>query len=148
MFVATKWTYMLKVQSLVFSLLTLNSTFPAKLWIQIRIQIQVQEYEYNYKYQDLFRSSHPEVFLGKGVLKIGNKFTGEHPCRSAISIKLQDNFIEITLRHGCSSVNLLYIFRTPLGDCSCLFFKYYYRELKKNLFYVHFNPLATNVPII
>ena len=31
------------------------------------------------------RSSHPEVFLGKGVLKICNRFTGEHPCRSAIS---------------------------------------------------------------
>ena len=25
------------------------------------------------------RSSHPEVFLGKGVLKICRKFTGEHP---------------------------------------------------------------------
>ena len=34
------------------------------------------------------RSSHPEAFLGKGVLKICSKFTGEHPCRSAISIKL------------------------------------------------------------
>ena len=33
------------------------------------------------------RSRHPEVFLGKGVLKICSKFTGEHPCRSAISIK-------------------------------------------------------------
>ena len=32
------------------------------------------------------RSSHPEVFLGKSVLKICSKFTGEHPCRSAISI--------------------------------------------------------------
>ena len=32
------------------------------------------------------RSSHPEVFLGKGVLKICIKFTGEHPCRSEISI--------------------------------------------------------------
>ena len=32
------------------------------------------------------RSSHPEVFLGKGVLKICSKFTGEHPCQSAISI--------------------------------------------------------------
>ena len=30
-----------------------------------------------------------------------------------ISIKLQSNFIEITLRHGCSPVNLLHIFRTP-----------------------------------
>ena len=60
-----------------------------------------------------FRSSHPEVFLGKGVLKICSRFTGEHPCRSALSIKLQSNFIEITLRHGCSLVNLLHIFRTP-----------------------------------
>ena len=34
------------------------------------------------------RSSHLEVFVGKGVLKICSKFTGEHPCRSAISIKL------------------------------------------------------------
>ena len=59
------------------------------------------------------RSRHPEVFLGKGVLKICSKFTGEHPCRSAIWIKLQSNFIEITLRHGCSAVNLLHIFRTP-----------------------------------
>ena len=58
------------------------------------------------------RSSHLEVFLGKGVLKICSKFTGEHPYRSAISIKLQRNFIEITLRHGCSPVNLLNIFRT------------------------------------
>ena len=32
---------------------------------------------------------------------------------SAISIKLQNNFIEIALRHGCSPVNLLHIFRTP-----------------------------------
>ena len=59
------------------------------------------------------RSSHPEEFLGKRVLKISNKFTGEHPCRSGISIKLQSNFIEITIGHGCSAVNLLYIFRTP-----------------------------------
>ena len=34
----------------------------------------------------VFRSSHPEVFLQKGVLKICSKFTGEHPRRSAISI--------------------------------------------------------------
>ena len=59
------------------------------------------------------RSSHPEVFLRKGVLKICSKFTAEHPCRSAISIKLLCNFIEITLRHGYSPVNLLHIFRIP-----------------------------------
>ena len=58
----------------------------------------------------LIRSSHPEVLLAKGVLKKWSKFTGEHPCWSAISIKLQ---IEIALRHGCFPVNLLHIFRTP-----------------------------------
>ena len=60
-----------------------------------------------------FRSSHPKFFLGKGVLQICSKLTGEHLCRSAISMKLQSNFIEIALRHGCSPVNLLHIFRTP-----------------------------------
>ena len=34
------------------------------------------------------------------------------PFRSAISIKLLYNFIEIGLQHGCSPVNLLHIFRT------------------------------------
>ena len=59
-----------------------------------------------------FRSSRPEVFLGKGVLKIYSKFTGEHTCRNVISIKLPGNFFEIALRHGCSPLNLLHIFRT------------------------------------
>ena len=58
-------------------------------------------------------SSHPEVFLGKAVLKICSKCTGEHPRRSVISIKLPSSFIEITLRHGCSPVNLLHVFRKP-----------------------------------
>ena len=40
----------------------------------------------------LYRSNSLEVFLGKGVLKICSKFTGEHPCRSVISIKLLCNF--------------------------------------------------------
>ena len=60
----------------------------------------------------IFRSSRPELFLRKGVLKICSKFTGEHPCRSVISMKLLCNFIEVALRHGCSPVNLLHIFRT------------------------------------
>ena len=51
--------------------------------------------------------------LRKAVLKICSKFTGEHPCRSVISINLQSNFIEIALRLGCSPVNSLHIFRTP-----------------------------------
>ena len=54
-----------------------------------------------------YRSSTPEVFLGKGVLKISYKFTGKNPCWSVISIKLLCNFTEIPLRHGCSPVNFL-----------------------------------------
>ena len=60
----------------------------------------------------MISNSHPEVFLEKGVLKIYNKFKGEHSCRSAISIKLLCNFIEITLQHGGSLVNFLHFLRT------------------------------------
>ena len=59
------------------------------------------------------RSSRPEVFLGKGVMKICSKFTGERPCQSMISLKLESNFMEITLRLGCSHVHLRHIFKTP-----------------------------------
>ena len=45
-------------------------------------------------------SSRPDVFLGKGVLKICSKFTGEQPCQSVISIKLLCNFVKITLGNG------------------------------------------------
>ena len=61
-------------------------------------------------YEDAFgltRSSLPEVFSKKDVLKICSKSTGEHPCGSVISINMLCNFIEITLKHGCSPVNLL-----------------------------------------
>ena len=47
-----------------------------------------------------FRSSPPELFLGKGALKLYSKFTQEHPCGSVISTKLQNNFIEIKLCMG------------------------------------------------
>ena len=43
------------------------------------------------------RSSHLEVFLGKGVLKIWSKFTGEHPCSSV-------SLIHCTSPYGCSPV--------------------------------------------
>ena len=33
-----------------------------------------------------YRSSPPEVFKVKGVLKICSKFTGEHPCRSVFDV--------------------------------------------------------------
>ena len=43
------------------------------------------------------RCSNPGVFLGKGVLKIWSTFIGEHPCRSAISIKLLWNWNDISV---------------------------------------------------
>ena len=52
----------------------------------------------------IVKGSPPEVFLGQGALKI---------CRNATGVqKLTSNFIEIALRHGCSTVNLLHIFGT------------------------------------
>ena len=51
------------------------------------------------------------MFLRKGVLKICNKFTGEHPCRSVISIKMLCNFIGLALWNGYFPVNLLHTFR-------------------------------------
>ena len=61
---------------------------------------------------DCFWSSPLEVFSRKGVLKMRSKFTGEYRCRSAISIKLFCNCIEIALRHERSPVNLLPVFGT------------------------------------
>ena len=36
-----------------------------------------------------YRSSHHEMFLGKDVLTICSKFTGEHPCLTAILILIK-----------------------------------------------------------
>ena len=44
------------------------------------------------------RSSPSEVLLGKGVLKICSKFTGEQPCQSAVSIKLHPTQIHIIFK--------------------------------------------------
>ena len=85
------------------------SLFPSKSLIQ---QDLVQCCVFSVPSLDSFRSSYPEVLLRKGVLEICSKFTGEHPCRSVISIKLQSSFTEIALWHGCSPVNLLHSFRT------------------------------------
>ena len=47
------------------------------------------------------------------------KYTGKHPCRSVTSVKLQTNFIEITLLHGCSPVNLLDICKKAVLTNTC-----------------------------
>ena len=56
------------------------------------------------------------MFLEKSAPKKCSKFTGEYPCQSVISIKLQSNFIETTIWDGWSPVNLLHISRTPFNE--------------------------------
>ena len=88
------------------------------LYIYIYIYMYIYIYIYAYIYEQksskailldrletffilsIFRSGPSEVFLGKSVLKLCSKFTREHPYRSVISVKLQSNFIKITLWHG------------------------------------------------
>ena len=55
------------------------------------------------------KSCHQTKQPSRVVLNICSKFIEEHPCQSAISIKLLCNFIEIALCRGCS----LHILRTP-----------------------------------
>ena len=84
-------------------------TFDFKLQVAIFCHIRI---EYRISSVNL-RSRHTEVLLGKGVLKRCSQLTREHPCQRVISIQLLCNFIEVALRHGCSPVTLLHIFRRP-----------------------------------
>ena len=63
-------------------------------------------------------------------------------CQSATSIKLQGNFIEITLRHRCSPVTVLHIciftkhlfLRTLLDSCFCIMHHIYFND---NICYIY-----------
>ena len=72
---------------------------------------ETEYFEFVFKWKN--RSSHSDVFIVKDVLKKCSKSTGQHPCWSVVSIKLHRYFIEITLWHWCSPVNLLPIFKAP-----------------------------------
>ena len=67
------------------------------------------------------------MFLEKGVLKICDKFTGEIPMPKCDFNKVASNFIEILVRHGCSAVSLLHIFRTlfPKNTSGQLLLKFF-----------------------
>ena len=43
------------------------------------------------------------------------EITLRHGCSPVNLLHIFSNFIEITLQHGCSPVNLLHIFRTPFS---------------------------------
>ena len=51
----------------------MNRCFRFKSYI-IMIHLHLHGGNYNEQETQKFRSSHPEAFLGKGVLKIGSKF--------------------------------------------------------------------------
>ena len=40
---------------------------------------------------------------------------GERPCWSVTSIKLHGGFVDVTLQHGCSPVDLLRIFQSAFS---------------------------------
>ena len=73
-------------------------------------------YNHDYLTDISSRSSHPEVFLGKVVLKICSKVTGEHQCRSAISIKLLCMGVLLSIYYIFSEHLFL---KTLLGGCFC-----------------------------
>ena len=61
------------------------------------LHVKFAEFQAQDTVKTIYRSNRSEVFLRKRVLKICRKFTGEHPCRSVISVKPQSNFTEIAL---------------------------------------------------
>ena len=80
----------------------------------------------------VFRSSHPEVFCKRGVLRNLAKFTGKHLCQSLFLNKFINNFIKketLAQVFSCefyeiSKNNLFY--RTPLAAASwCLTRKFF-----------------------
>ena len=57
------------------------------------------------------RSSSPEVFIGKGALKISSNITGERSCQSVISVKLLRQFT-------CNLHKTLKYFQLTQLECS------------------------------
>ena len=56
---------------------------------------------------EIYRSSRPEVFCKKGVLRNSTKFTGKHLCQRLFFNKVAG------LRHRCFPVNFVEFLRTP-----------------------------------
>ena len=77
----------------------------------------------------IHRSSPSEVFLGKGVLKMCSKFTGEQPCWSAISKKLAaSKFNEIWKTFHITLHNLTPLIRNQINLFIILIIKSFVRK--------------------
>ena len=85
-FIGHLWT------SAAFQLYSVVKMFKYQFCRNIKLNVQLHSVTLCYKpigCESLLRSSHPEVFCKKGVLRNFAKFTGKHLCRSLFLIKLQ-----------------------------------------------------------
>ena len=81
------------------------------------------------------RSCHLELFWRKVILKICVKFTGEHPCRSVISIKLQLHWNHTSTWVFSCKVAAYFqntFSQEPLADCFWNFFFYVLARVSKS----------------
>ena len=84
-------------------LLKSYSSFSQKKEVSLHAKSNICNFRWKKCY--FYIHSLPEMCSRKVVLKICRKFAGEHPCQSAISIKLLCNFIGISFRYSCSPIN-------------------------------------------
>ena len=115
------------------------SCYWLKFYLPQQAQALKQEYinsgKLSMKWENIrtCRSSRPEVFCKKGVLRNLAKFTGKHLCQSLFFKKVAglrpETLLKKRLWHGCFPVNFVELLRTPffkrtpLDDC---FWKSYY----------------------
>ena len=83
--------------------------FMLKLWFEAAMSTLSYKITRNYIVIIIYgeSSSLPEVFLGKGVLKICSKFTGEHPCKATL---LKSHFGMCTYRTPLDGWFYIYIY--------------------------------------
>ena len=81
----------------------------------------------------IYRSSRPEVFCKKGVLRNFAKFTGKHLCQSLFFIKVAGlHFVKKETLSQVFPVNFVKFLRAPFllntsGGCLCI-----YKKCEKN----------------
>ena len=71
------------------------------------------------------------MFLGKAVLKICSKFTGEQPCWSAISIKLNKVLQSFSIK--------FFFLRTPLDGCFWTIIEHCFKSFVNPFFLIWIN---------
>ena len=96
-------------------------------------------------FSNISRSSSPEVFLRKGVLKICRNYNGEHPYQGAISIKLLCNIWCVALQYICFAallkshfvmavlLYLLHIFRMAIPKNTSGWLKVFWMQVERVL---------------